>query len=256
MNTNLIIYGRTTDGTPVAVKVNAAGELVTGLTFDGTVSVGEVSFSQTPGENTVVVGSSALPTGAATEATSAAILAKIIAAPATEALQTTGNGTLSAINGKITACDTGAVVVAGSALPTGASTEATVAALNAKVTAVNTGAVVVASGSITSTPVAVSLASSTAYEASRVVKASAGTLRSLTGYNSGPAQFLQLHNTTTVPADGVAPIMVLPLPAQSGFAFEWVNGIPCATGISLCNSTTAPTKTLGSANCFFTVGFN
>jgi len=42
----------------------------------------------------------------------------------TSALQTTGNNSLSSIDSKITAVNTGAVVVSSSALPTGASTSA------------------------------------------------------------------------------------------------------------------------------------
>lgn len=56
--------------------------------------------------------------------------------------------TLASLNAKVTAVDTGAVVVSSSALPSGASTEATLSALNAKVTAVNTGAVVVSSSAL------------------------------------------------------------------------------------------------------------
>lgn len=52
---------------------------------------------------------------------------------ATSALQTTGNSSLSSIDGKITAVNTGAVVVSSSALPTGAATESTLVALSAKV---------------------------------------------------------------------------------------------------------------------------
>jgi len=44
---------------------------------------------------------------------------------ATSTLQTAGNASLTSVDGKITACNTGAVAVASSALPTGASTEAT-----------------------------------------------------------------------------------------------------------------------------------
>lgn len=56
--------------------------------------------------------------------------------------------TLSTINSKITSCNTGAVNVSSSALPTGASTEATLSALNGKVIACNTGAVVVSSSAL------------------------------------------------------------------------------------------------------------
>ena len=79
------------------------------------------------------------------------------AAIATQAKQDTGNTSLGNIDGKITACNTGAVVVASSALPAGAATEAT--AVNAevhlgnidgKITACNTGAVVVSSSALPS----------------------------------------------------------------------------------------------------------
>ena len=57
---------------------------------------------------------------------------------------------VAAMNGKITACNTGAVVVASSALPSGAASESSVAAMNGKITACNTGAVVVASSALPS----------------------------------------------------------------------------------------------------------
>ena len=67
-----------------------------------------------------------------------------------EALLTAGNVSHASIDGKVTACNTGAVVVASSALPAGASSEASLAGLSAKVTACNTGAVVVASSALPS----------------------------------------------------------------------------------------------------------
>lgn len=51
--------------------------------------------------------------------------------------------TLAALNAKVTAVNTGAVVVSSSALPTGAATEATLASIDSKITAVNTGAVTI-----------------------------------------------------------------------------------------------------------------
>lgn len=89
--TNTVIHGRTSgvSSSFVDVLVSAAGA----LTVDATVS------------------SSALPTGAATEAT------------------------LSALNTKVTAVNTGAVIISSSALPTGAATEATLSALDTKMPA-------------------------------------------------------------------------------------------------------------------------
>jgi hypothetical protein len=53
--------------------------------------------------------------------------------------------TLSSIDGKITACNTGAVVVSSSALPSGASSEATLSSIDGKITACDTGAVAITS---------------------------------------------------------------------------------------------------------------
>lgn len=78
--------------------------------------------------------------------------------------------TLTSLNSKVTAVDTGAVVVATCALPSGAATESTLSSLNSKVTAVDTGAVVV-SGS--------ALPTGAATEAS--VSSAAGSLTTLAG---------------------------------------------------------------------------
>ena len=251
-----LIFGKTSAGVNQPVLVGNDGALVAGLTV-GDITLGTVSINQTtPGTtNGVVINSSALPSGAATQTTLAAILAKILTAPATEAKQDTEITKLTSIDTKMSACNTGAVVIASSALPSGAASEATLSALNDKVTACNTGAVIVASGSITANTATMSVASSSTYEASKVVKAGAGTLFNLSGYNSGPAQWLQLYNSTTLPANGVAPILLLAVPAQSTFSFDWTKGIPCSTGIVVGNSSTGPTKTIGSADCYFTASY-
>ena len=74
-----------------------------------------------------------------------------------ESLLTAGNASHTSIDGKITACNTGAVVVASSALPSGAGTEAkqdagnaSIASVDGKIVACNTGAVVVASSALPS----------------------------------------------------------------------------------------------------------
>ena len=65
-----------------------------------------------------------------------------------EAKHDVGNASLSSVDGKIVACDTGACVVSSSALPAGAATESSLSALSAKVTAVDTGACVVSSSAL------------------------------------------------------------------------------------------------------------
>ena len=95
--------------------------------------------------------------------------------------------------------------------------------------------------------------SSAAYEASAIIKASAGRLYKLFGYNSGAAQFVQLHNSATVPADTAVPVLVIDVTANKAFEIDFgLRGMEFSAGIVVCNSSTAPTKTIGSADCFFT----
>ena len=98
---------------------------------------------------------------------------------------------------------------------------------------------------------------SVAYEASPIVKATPGTIFSVTGYNSKTsAQFIQLHNSATVPANGAVPAIVFTVPASSNFFYDFGEiGRFCSAGIVLCNSSTGPTKTLGSADCWFNVQY-
>lgn len=100
-----------------------------------------------------------------------------------------------------------------------------------------------------------SRAATTAYATNLVVKASAGRLFSLIGYNSRTsAQFIQVHNTTSLPADTAVPIYFFRVEAQSNFSltFDYADiAAYFSTGITVCNSSTGPTKTVGSADCWF-----
>jgi len=100
---------------------------------------------------------------------------------------------------------------------------------------------------------ALTTAESTAYATNLVVKASAGRLYAISGYNSKTSdQFIQIHNTTSLPADASVPKRILRVYADSNFFFDFGEfGLYCATGITVCNSTTGPTKTIEAADIWF-----
>jgi hypothetical protein len=97
-----------------------------------------------------------------------------------------------------------------------------------------------------------------AYVTSLVIKASAGTLYAITGYNSKTSsQFIQVHNTTSLPSNGVAPVIIFTVPASSNFSLDLTPyGRFFSNGITVCNSNTGPSLTLGtSADCWFDVQY-
>lgn len=94
--------------------------------------------------------------------------------------------------------------------------------------------------------------SSTTYEASRIFKATPGILFSISGYNSrASTQFIQIHNSATLPADTAVPVVTFPVAASTFFSYTFQTPLNLSAGITVCNSSTAPTKTIGSADIFF-----
>lgn len=93
----------------------------------------------------------------------------------------------------------------------------------------------------------------TAYAASIIIADREATLYGLTGYNSkGSSQFIQLHDSATLPADTAIPSIIISIPASSNFSIDFgIHGRIFNHGIIICNSSTGPTKTIGSADCWF-----
>jgi hypothetical protein len=100
-------------------------------------------------------------------------------------------------------------------------------------------------------------ATSAAYETNRVVKNAAGVVYGVTGYNSkASAQFILLFDAIALPAEGAAPKVVITAAASSNFSIDFgAYGRAFTNGIVICNSSTGPTKTIGSADCWFDVRY-
>lgn len=96
----------------------------------------------------------------------------------------------------------------------------------------------------------------TALAASLVVKAVKGTLYGLTGYNNrSSSQFIQIHDATSLPSEGAVPTIVFTVPATTSFSLDYKEGREFQVGIVISNSSTAATKTIGSADCWFDVQY-
>lgn len=103
---------------------------------------------------------------------------------------------------------------------------------------------------VTTAPAAPSNASTTALASNLVVKASAGTLFGLQGYNNlGTDQFIQLHNAAALPSDGAIPVVSFVVAANSNFSLDFGDrGRAFSTGIVICNSSAVATKVIGAAD--------
>lgn len=98
-------------------------------------------------------------------------------------------------------------------------------------------------------------ATTTAYAASLVAKATPGVLYGFSGYNSLNAeQFIHVHDASSLPANGAVPKILTKAAPLSPFSYEAGRlGRYFGTGIVICNSSTGQTKTLGAADCWFDV---
>lgn len=97
---------------------------------------------------------------------------------------------------------------------------------------------------------------SSARENSHQIATSAKRLIRISGYNYGPVQYIQAHDVASTPADGATPKKKsFPIQSHASFEFEpdgYADSL-YVNGIYVCNSSTEFTKTIGSADCVFTV---
>lgn len=102
----------------------------------------------------------------------------------------------------------------------------------------------------------ISNATSGAYADSIVAKAASGVLYSVGGFNSGPAKFIHVYDSPSIPTNGTAPVYIFYVGATSNFNFNFGQfGRRFNSGISLGTSSTGPTKTLGPSDCWFDVQY-
>lgn len=220
---------------------------VVGLTSAAFAQSGNIGPKPTPlATQPISATALPLPTGAATESTLNTINGK---------LTTTANGL------KVDA-STSTLIVGGASAVGSAPTIPPIAIAGVDGGGLKRHILVDTSGQlqvvITATVPPTSLrANSSAYEASRIAKASAGTLIQCMIYNSKTSgQFFQLHDSATLPADTAAPVAIMFVQAQSTAAFDIpVTGMPFANGIVVCNSSTGPTKTIGAADSYYTITY-
>lgn len=97
---------------------------------------------------------------------------------------------------------------------------------------------------------------SAALEASHIIRSSPGYLTHLTVYNDAAStQYYQLHNSAVVPPDGTVPVFVFAVASKATVSLPIGDGLNFSVGIVVCNSSTAATKTIGSADSFFMGSF-
>jgi hypothetical protein len=100
-------------------------------------------------------------------------------------------------------------------------------------------------------------ANSGALAASLVVKPTSGLLYGFTVTSTNvAAQFIQVFDASSLPANAAVPLFAFNVAAASYIAFSWMP-YPRAfrNGLVLCNSTTQGSKTIGAADCIFDVQY-
>lgn len=84
------------------------------------------------------------------------------------------------------------------------------------------------------------------------VSATGANLQELICTNTGAATiYCQIHNVASTPADTAVPVISFAVGAAASVSYDSQQGVNFDTGIYVCISSTAPTKTIGAAEAFF-----
>lgn len=103
-------------------------------------------------------------------------------------------------------------------------------------------------------PVAANSAQAAASSAS--VATAPGTVYELFGYST-IAQYIQIHDAASLPANGVNCLVQVSVAADSWWSFSFgAGGLRFFNGLQVCNSTTSISKTLGAADTQFVAAYN
>lgn len=88
--------------------------------------------------------------------------------------------------------------------------------------------------------------------ASHIVTTSSALVEELICTNTSAAVlYCQVFNSKTLPADATQPLLVFAVPATSTASWDAQQGINFDTGVTVCVSTTAHTKTIATAVAVF-----
>lgn len=255
-----------TDGTNAQIlSTNASGHLNiadggNSITVDGTVAVsGTVAVTDNNGSLTVDGTVAATQSGTWTVALDSASLSAL------ESITVVDGGASLTVDGTVAATQSGtwnvgtltSITNAVSVTDNSGSLTVDAPVGTPVYVRLSNGSSAVDTLPVSFTAAAKSNASTTAYAASLVIKASAGTLYMINGYNSSTSdQWIQIHDAASLPADGSAPKLTFLAPAESNFYFDFgMYGRAFTSGIVVCNSSTGPTKAIGAANCWFDAQF-
>lgn len=172
-----------------------------------------------------------------------------------------GDIEIGAVELKDSATDTRANILAANTARTTATNVIAVQNVDAAGNVLASGtALIPASTVLTTQRPSITQVVSTALEASKVLKASAGQLVHLSVFNSkASAQFILIMNSATVTGDGAVTLLYPPIPiaAATLLVLDFPAPLAASIGISISNSSTGSfTKTIGSADCAFYAQIN